>query len=757
MLDRADRLIDQLRRGAATPVFRLGVFAVIALCAAWRPLGEAGAMNVFRDSQLVHTYEEVAVRSVLDYGEAPLWNPWTCGGLYALGNPQTRFTSPTLLLSLAMGARRAEPVILFLFLLLGMEGMFRFARLRAGLALGPFLAAPFFALGGYGAISWTLGWMVYVCGFLIVPWALYGTARLARGDARGAVPLIASVATMLGTGGSYPLALTAVFAGLEAVRGLVPRLRRPRAALRSTGLLVAAALFTVGILAVRLWPVMETLGSAPRVMGGRPGHGLPGLLQMLFTPAVSATGMQAIFQVGPVVALFALLAVLRWRKGLAPLLLFGFAVWCATGYTGESPYTWLRRLPVFEGLRYPERYLFLGAVYLSEAAAIGISTLLALSRRRAEKRVTPLVVCVVAVLGWGYGVYSFEVLTRRSELGPMPTRVEQAFAQARGNRWIAGYYPFLNRGSLNCGEAYPVWMSPALRGDLPQEEYLEDATAGTVRRAHWSPNRLGLEVELSRPAFVRVNQNWHPGWRSSVGEVVSRDGLLSVSLPEGRHKVELRFRPRSALAGGLVSLLGVGALVGWLLVARRRPRAAVASGIALGLVPLVAWAGLAWSWPEAKTPPIIQNPDGSPLLVEALPADAIPLNLRFEEPIELVAARIPSAPDAKNEVPMELYWRVHGAVPRSVGVFVHVSGPDGKRHGADHEVLGGTYFFKDAPRGMLLRDAFRVNTSDWKSGEWKVVLGLWHAAGDGSRLEVRTAGGEALRDGAVEAGKFVVP
>ena len=754
MLARAHSLLDQLRRGAATPVFRLGVFAVIALCAAWRPLGEAGAMNAFRDSHLVHTYEEVAVRSVLDHGEVPLWNPWSCGGMYALGNPQTRFASPTFLLSLAMGARRAEPFILFLFLLLGMEGMFRFARLRAGSALGPFLAAPFFALGGYGAVSWTLGWMVFLCGFLLVPWALYGTARLARGDARGAVPLIASVATMLGTGGSYPLALTAVFAGLEAVRGLIPRLRRPGAALRSTGLLVAAALFAVGVLAVRLWPVMETLGAAPRVMAGRPGHGLPEILMMLFTPAPGARGTQAIFQVGPVVALFAALALLRWRKGLAPLLLFGFAVWCATGYAGESPYTWLRHLPVFETLRYPERFLFPGTVYLVEAAAIGLSTLLALS---AKKRLTPFVVCALALVGWGYAVYSFEVLSRRSELGPMPVRVEQDFAQARGNRWIAGHFPFFNRGSINCGEAYPVWMSPALRGDLPREEYLEDPTAGTVRRAHWSPNRLVLEAELSRPTFVRVNQNWHPGWRTSVGEVVARDGLLGVSLPAGRHPVELQFRPRSALAGGLVSLLGVGALAGWLLVARRRPRAAVGAGIALGVVPLVAWAGLAWAWPEAKTPPILQNPDGSSLLVESVPADATPLNLRFEESIELVAARIPAAPDAKHEVPMELYWRVHGPVPRSVGVFVHVSGPEGKRHGADHEVVGGTYFFKDAPRGTLLRDAFRVNTSDWKAGEWKVALGLWHASGDGSRLAVRAPDGKELRDRAVAAGSFTVP
>ena len=56
--------------------------------------------------------------------------------------------------------------------------------------------------------------------------------------------------------------------------------------------------------------------------------------------------------------------------------------------------------------------------------------------------------------------------------------------------------------------------------------------------------RIDLEVELSRPARVYVNQNWHPGWRSNVGEAVSDEGLLAVDLPAGTHEVSLRFLPR---------------------------------------------------------------------------------------------------------------------------------------------------------------------------------------------------------------------
>src|SRR3954469_3373234 len=108
------RVLRSARRIAVTTSLRLMVFCLISLAASWTPLGQAGGMNDFRDSHVTHSYEEMAVRTVLDYGELPLWAPWTCGGLYAMGGPQTRFASPTFLLSLVFGSRHAEPLMLFL-------------------------------------------------------------------------------------------------------------------------------------------------------------------------------------------------------------------------------------------------------------------------------------------------------------------------------------------------------------------------------------------------------------------------------------------------------------------------------------------------------------------------------------------------------------------------------------------------------------------------------------------------------------------
>jgi hypothetical protein len=251
------RVLRYARRIATTTSLRLMFFCLLSLWASWTPLGQAGGMNDFRDSHVTHSYEEMAVRTVLDYGQVPLWAPWTCGGLYSLGGPQTRFASPTFLLSLLAGSRRAEPRVLFLFLVLGMEGFFRYARLKAGTALGAFIVAPLFALNGFFALSWVLGWLNFL-GFQLLPWCLYGTALVGRRRLVGIAILAGAFALMLGFGGTYPVPLSALFVSIEALGSLwSQRTWKLRAGL--AWWLGAAALFALGASAFRLWPVIDTL------------------------------------------------------------------------------------------------------------------------------------------------------------------------------------------------------------------------------------------------------------------------------------------------------------------------------------------------------------------------------------------------------------------------------------------------------------------------------------------------------------------
>lgn len=749
------RLLLHARLAAATPSLRLMVFCAVALWAAWTPLGQAGALNDFRDSHLLHSYEQAAALSVTQYGQVPMWSPWSCGGMYALGNLQSRFASPTLLLSALFGPRRAEPLTVFLFLVLGMEGLFRYARLRSRSALAGLVCAPLFALNGFYAVAWQLGWLNFY-GYQLLPWLLLGTAGVCKGRLSGVALVAGAFALMLGYGGTYPVPMCALFVVLEVVGNALAW--RTRAQWRQgVWLLGATALLTLGVCAFRLWPVLETFQSAPRIMAGRPGHALPQLGGMLFPLEALQGRAPATFFLCPVVFVLAAVALLT-RRVVLPLVGAVLTLWLATGYHYPGAlFVRMRELPFYEAMRYPERFLVLFACFASVLGAVGLGVLLARARRSRPVAWVAVGLCALGVAGWVPQRHNFDAITRRVELLPMPEQVEQPFAQARGNRWAQGHFLALNRGSIGCGEAYPVPMSERLRGDLPQEEYLEDPSAGQARRLEWSPHRLEVEVRAERPVHLLVNQNWHPGWKSSVGEVVSREGLLAVSLPEGEHRVVLRFLPRSGLGGALVSLLAWGALglVAW----RARQRRALSGWqvCVIAAVPLAVWALLFVAWREPPAPPDLRNPNGAPIFVQQMPPEAVPVRVAFDVPVELHAARVVERPEENGTLPIELFWRVEGSVPRSVGIFVHLVGPEGQLSNRDHEVISGTFFFKTAPRGVLLRDAFAANVQGWPPGTWRVRVGLWQAGGDGSRVAARDSQGTPLPDSSVVVGTFTVP
>lgn len=753
-----DRLLDR------APV-RLGLYALLALAAVWPFLDGAGGLNDFRDAHILATYERDAAASVLDHGQLPLWDPYYCGGVYALGSPQTRFASPTFGLTLALGVERAEPVIAWLLLLAGMEGMFRLVRGGTRRAWTAFLVAPAFALNGQFAASFFRGWINFF-GFELVPWTLLGVRQALAGRAAGLLPAAGGFALMTGFGGTYAVPLTALMAGLDALRSVVEgatardrgeRLGRVALAFALVGLLSAA------LSAFRLWPVAETLAAAPRIMAGEPSDGatvLAGRLLRFLHPAGRSVGRDGSFFLGPWLVPLVLLGVTRrrawWAAGFALL-----ALWTATGYASPyGPFPGLRLLPVLETLRYPERFLLLVAFYAVEVAAQGLDTLADWGARRGWARSLAALGLVVVVANTGTALWNFRAagLKVPRAAPPAPTTVApEAFRQARGNRWVLSYYAPLELGSLSCMESWPVPQSPLLRGDLPAEEYLEPREAGTVGRRHWSPARLDLRAEMARPGRLIVNQNHHPGWKSSVGAVVSHQGLLAVDLPPGTHDVVLTFRPRSALGGHLVSLAALASLVVVVRRARRRPdrpwpladRATLAAVLLPGAV-LSAVVGLVPEPGAARQP--LRNPNGRLAVLDQVPPEATPLDVRFELPVRLVGAYVPPRVEPEQVATVELYWRVTGPVPRSVGVFVHAERRGAKRVQADHEVLAGSLFLKDAPRDRVIRDAFVVDLTNRKSGAFNLYVGLWSASGDGERVDVTLARGARARADRVRVG-----
>lgn len=713
---------------------RAAYFGVILLATYYGALARAHLANVYQDAQHFTLFEDAARISIARFHELPLWNPYYCGGITALGTPSARFVSPTFVFTLIFGVWRGAMVASVFMTYVGLEGTYRYARLCGAGSLAAMTSAPVFALSGIYAHAILVGWTNFF-GFELLPWALVGARLACSGSTTGIALGAGALAGMVGFGGTYTAPLSVLAVAYEVAASIVRRPSRAGPAVRA---LLAMGLLATSVGMVRLWPLWETLRDSPRILGGSPGVPIPWVFRLLFGSGAS-----------------------RWARGelliglpILPLLVFGVTrrrafplvaaallwTWFALGYSvTPSIFAILRGVPPYTMLRAPERFLVLVALPAATIVALGIRRLEAMSRSRPFALGAVLLFHTAlhadtALLG--YAVHDREA-ARTVEASP--DVVDRDFRQTRGNRWLASYFPAMSRGSLSCFDDHDIAQSTELRGDLPAEEYLREPDAGSVTRTAWSPTRIDLHVALAKAARVYVNQNWHPGWRASAGAVVSANGLLAVDLPAGSRDLALVFRPRSALGGMATSFLGLVALV-WVV---RSGAGTSWQSVLLAGAPLLA---IPLSLVVLREPPpaAVQRltPGGEPMILAALPRGSTSIGARWQGGIELVGAALKILPgDATHgeRALVELDWRFGETVPAGLGVLVAIEG--GRTPvWLDHERLSGGLLLEDAPSGAVVRDVWEPIALPDGEHPFEVSVGVWRARRDSAPVKLEATG-----------------
>jgi hypothetical protein len=759
----ADQAIALLARGAARTPVRLFVFAVVALVATWPLLASAGSLNGYRDSHPLVQYEESARRTIIEFGQLPLWDPYYCGGMDGLGTPQSRFVSPTFLLTLVFGTLRAEPMVAFFMILLGLEGTYRYTRSRGATNLGATLAAPMFALSGIFAVAPALGWYNFF-GFELLPWAAFGLRRAFTGSRTGVAICAGALAWMVGFGGTYPAPMAALWCAFEVIDWVVLHRRDRPKLLLAIGMGSATAALALGLSAVKLWPVAQTLEMAPRIIGGTPGMNptavLRAILGRIHPDEHGDFPVAGTFLVGGFAAL-AVGAGLARRRSVPLVLMGAAAVWLAAGFAAKvSLFAALKQLPLYSTLRYPERFLILFAFAAATVAALGIGRLQVVARKKLIGTILLTVAVGLLLANLGPLVANHHAAANGRPMVAPPASVPGEFRQARGTRWGLAYYGPMQKGCLSCYDAYPVPQSPLLRGDLPAEEYFEDPAAGTVTRKKWTPNEIELEVDNAQPARLLVNQNWHPGWHASEGTITSVRNLLAVDLPAGKRTLTLRFRPRPAIGGFFISLVALGAIV-WLVRREKRAPQVVAKELALAAIaPAIPFVLVMAFVKDAAIPKVeLRTATGEEVIADAVPKDARGINAHFASGVTLVAYHQSSAtPAAESVLRLELDWKVDPNVDPKTGIFVHLIPSNGEDLRADHVMVSDVLELEHAPPGKILRDVVEITIPHDAGGKmWTVYAGVWRVRGNGKRVPIDVPGTSRVADDRVQIGSFFVP
>lgn len=516
---------------------------------------------------------EAARVALTDFHQLPSWNPYHCGGVVLYQDPQAPFPGPLFLLTFFwLPAIAALKVWEIVHLIAAAFGARRLAADMGANVPEQVLAAA--VMTACGSMAWHLGGgNLSFSAFLLFPWVLWSHRRAIR-EPRWAVLTAALLALAAVEGGVYPLPLMLVGLALDVIARLGDRDDRE-------GLLVSLPIvgaLTPLLAAVRLVPVLAYLAKYPRLMPlddqmtvaevfhtwlvrnhhwSFPGHsfvwdeygdylsGLPVLLMI----------------VGVAIALLRRDALTHARR--VDLALLVGLVWLALGnIPGFSLYGLLHELPIFRSLRVPSRYLYpanMGVALLATWAMVSArGALEARNARRSLLRALVVVECL-AVAGTVYDMTHYNrPHIQRDVDAPM------ARGPASANFHQNSQTPYVQlpthavRG-IGTPQCYvPMeWSAPSglWDGDTSQVRVSPD-DAGTARQTRWSPNAIDVEVTLSRPARLVVNQNYESGWQSTVGTAEPLNRMLTVNLPAGHHTLTLTHRPVGFVAGLVLTLLG---------------------------------------------------------------------------------------------------------------------------------------------------------------------------------------------------------
>ncbi len=565
---------------------RIAVFAIAA--ATFLPdvlATDPNKIAYYHDEHNALMQEEVARKTIVDFHQFPAWNPYFCGGIPKLANPPDTSLAPDFLLRLLFGTEPGRRLAAFFLVVLGMEGVFRLARRHDASVPGAATGAIAFATSYYFVTLLRDGW-VFMYAYLLIPWA---ALCFEEGVREPKWRLLGGffIAWMVLAGGTY----VTMYAGLVLLALLV--IETIRAARKTEGpdaarwwqpslSLATMGAVAFGLTAVRVLPMLKIVLGIPRLVDQKDADSPLTVLSWVVMGHSDRqwSSTAGAFYVGTAVVVFALIGVAVADRaagrflGLA-LLFLGLAI----GEVSQSaPYVFLHKLPLYSQLRFPFRMTILVCLFVALAGARGLTriedALAELVRRRSRGRAMPAIVplsasLLGAALACALGYRAAKDVVSENQIPPGAIfnmdpawRRPGPFRQARGNRWDAHVFPRADLGSLMCFEENGLPESPLLRGDLPAEEYPAPGTQAVVERVEWTPNRIVLRVVSDQGAHVFVNQNWSASWRASVGKVEAVDGLLTIRVPAGEHRVTLRYVDRRMVAGGVITsatllLLGV--------------------------------------------------------------------------------------------------------------------------------------------------------------------------------------------------------
>jgi hypothetical protein len=548
------------------------------------PLLRTGNQLGVEDWDVMLFYHASVIKSVVEYGALPFWNPWYCGGNVLWQNPQVALLSPVYPLSLAVPLPLAMKLNIVLHYLAGFLGMH--VLLTRGFKIsylpGVLFLSCLFTLAGGEVFHLAVGHATFLPYFYL-PWVLFFFLLAIRsGQLRYGVITAAIIAVAVYNGGIHISFMTGVaLAWFSFVASLLRRDWRPAALLAVVGALAFL------LAAPKLLPVAAFVGD-PRtvdtrnVVSGADTMGRDMLLHALLDPyqyrRLRFEGQNyGWHEYGNYVGTLGVLLIVasfiwimvrtpsrreNWQGASLALTTLLLLLLALGEFGSYAPYVLLHRLPIVSQFRLPSRYVLVFVLFATAMIASAWRTF-ALDRPNDASRFAGIVLILssCALAYWNHiqfeGVFSlaplqssFHWLSRPGE--PVVDQVSEGLIPSHSPMLLA---MMENRAILRCYE--PLQLPGGIDATRP---VVFPDTHARIADVVFAPGRIQFRAQSQGEAGrVFLNERYVKGWHSSAGEFTldPQTGLAYVTVPPGETgRFTFWFTPPGLVAG--VVLLAVG-------------------------------------------------------------------------------------------------------------------------------------------------------------------------------------------------------
>ncbi len=550
-------------------------------------------------------YYGAVLKNTVEYGQAPWWNPWYCGGSVLWQNPQIAILSPVYPLAMVMPLQLAMKINIVLHYWLSFAGMHLLLTRVMGVTFLPAVIylATLVTASGAPAIHLRVGHSVFLPGFYLPLQIFFFFKAFKTGEWKFVFLASATLALMVFNGGTHILPMSvAALGAFSLVAAIARRDWRPLAFVTVFGLA------GIAYAAPKLLPVAEYVTGEQfwdtRNPTEKPDLATWDIVTQTYLVPTQHVGGRLPMQrhgwheygnyigLGSAMALVAgLLWVLARRSpahhwfgislAVTSIVLFVLSLGEFSAY---APAVLAQHLPLFSNFRIPSRYTIPFLQFAALTLAWAFQSVVSRYDFPAWARVAVGVACLggaghlMVANQWNlknvFNVAPFDT-TFRWMAGPTEIATDQQTnAYSPGSPMLRALVE--HRAFFYCYESLQVH-----RASDPNRLLLWVEGTARVTDVTFSPNRVEFNVFGGpEPAKLRLNHNWAPGWSSTVGpiELFGEPGkLATVTIPPGlTGRYEFSFTPPGLTAGLLIF---AGAMMVSALAWRARTRAVLSERV----------------------------------------------------------------------------------------------------------------------------------------------------------------------------------